>query len=119
MMKKRENGQALVDSLLLLVVLVGIPLVLIFRYDARLRDFSARAARAAAGMIRSWRYVPESAPACKTAPASKAAPAAAPAPKEETQKPAAAASDGKAVSAAPAACPDKAAPQTAPAAPAK
>ena len=112
-MNRRENGQALVDSLLLLIVLVGIPLVLIFRYDARLRDFSARAARAAAGMIRSWRCGPESAPACKSAPA------AAPAPKEETQKPAAAAADGKAVSAATAVCPDKAAPQTAPAAPAK
>ena len=45
MMKKRENGQALVDFLLLLVILIGIPLGLLFRYNVQLRNVSVRAAR--------------------------------------------------------------------------
>ena len=92
MMKKRENGQALVDFLLLLVILIGIPLGLLFRYDARLRNVSARAARVTVRMIRSWRGGSRCpAKQCKTAPAENAkpaAPAAAPAEKAKPVTPA-------------------------------
>ena len=88
-MKKRENGQALVDFLLLVVVLIGIPLVLIFRYDARLRNISARTARVTVGMIRSWWGTPRRPAAKPTAQAQPETPAAKPAAPAEKAKPAA------------------------------
>jgi len=114
-MKKRENGQALVDFLLLLVVLIGIPLVLIFRYDVPLRNVSVRAVRTMGVMIRNWRGAPRrpaARPAEKantetpaTAPAENAkpvTPVAAPAAKDNTPAAVPAAKD-KASATAPAA----------------
>ena len=93
-MKRCENGQALVDFLLLLVILIGIPLCLLFRYDACLRSFSARAVRSAGMMIRSWRGGSRCpAEQCKAAPAAEKkpeAPAAAPAVEAEVKTQAAA-----------------------------
>ena len=90
-MKKRENGQALVDFLLLLVVLIGIPLALIFRYDVQLRDVSARAVRAATGRTRCRHTVPQrKAAPSSPAEAKPATPAAAPAEKVKPATPAAA-----------------------------
>ena len=54
-MKRRENGQALIDFLLLLIVLIGIPLGLLFRYNVQLRHASVRAVRGMGMAIRSWR----------------------------------------------------------------
>ena len=41
MTRRSENGQAVIDALLLLVFLILIPLFLIFRFDNRLRRLSA------------------------------------------------------------------------------
>ena len=105
-MKKSERGQALIDFLLLLVVLIGIPLVLIFRYDAQLRNVSARAVRATVGMIRSWRGAPRRPAAKPAAKAQPEAPAAKPAVPAEKAKPAAPATP-VAPATAPAAAPVK------------
>ena len=65
-MKRSENGQALVDSLLFLVVLVGIPLCLIFCCGNRLRSISARAARTTVRIVRACRSCPRQAVRGKT-----------------------------------------------------
>ena len=65
-MKRSENGQALVDSLLLLVVLVGIPLCLIFCCGERLRAISVRAARTTVRIVRAFRSGPRQAVRGKT-----------------------------------------------------
>ncbi len=117
-MKRSENGQALIDFLLLLVVLIGIPLGLLFRYNVQLRNVSVRAVRGMGMMIRSWRGSPRR-PAAK--PAEKAKPATPAAKPAEKDKAPAAAPAEKAKPATPAAKPAEKdnAPAAAPAAPAR
>ena len=91
-MKKSENGQALVDFLLLLVILIGIPLGVLFRYNVQLRRASVRVVRSTGMAIRSWRGgARRPAKQCKTAPAEKAkaeTPASAPAAEAKPAAPA-------------------------------
>ena len=93
-MKKSERGQALIDFLLLLVVLIGIPLGLLFRYNVQLRHASVRAVRGMGMALHSWRGdARKAAPQCKTAPAAEKkaeTPAAAPAEKAKPEAPASA-----------------------------
>ena len=89
MAKHRENGQALVDSLVLLIVLVVVPLALLFRYNVPLRNASVRAVRSMGMVIRGWRGTPRR-PAAKPAETAKpAAPAAKPAVQAKPETPAA------------------------------